>query len=161
MKLNMKTLIIAGGVVAAMAAEAVVMLLLMPSAPKPAAGETSESVSQDVADPDEIANSDYTEEPINEFKCTNNQQESNLHLRFKVEAVVKKSERISFQEAVKDRKARIRQTVEKIVRSASPEDLNDPNLSTLKRLIREEVNKVLEKSYVVEAVIHDFSMIEQ
>ena len=159
MKLNMKTLIIAGAVAGAMALEAVVMFWMMPNQSKPVAGDASEM--DDAISSKVIVGSDYIEEPINEFKCSNNQEESNLHLRFKVDAVVKKSEKLSFQEAVKDRKARIRQTVEKIVRSASRDELNDPHLSTLKRLIREEVNKVLEKSFIIEAVIHDFSVIEQ
>ncbi len=161
MKLNLKTLIIAGAVAGAMAVEAVVMLLMMPAQPKPAAGDAAEKTAGTEASKDEISGGDFVEERIDEFKCTNNQEESNLHLRFKIDAVVKASEKVPFRDAITARKARIRQTVEKILRRASRDELNDPDLNTLKRLIREEVNKVLEKSYMTEAVIHDFSMIEQ
>lgn len=160
MKLNMKTMIIAGAVVGAMALEAVVMLVLMPSSSKPAAGDTSEeSVEESLT---ESSSSAYAEEPIDEFKCTNNQEESIIHLRFKVVAVVKDREKVTFREIRDLRKSRIRQAVEKIVRRASRDTLNnDPDLNTLKRQIREEINKILEHDYVFEAVIHDFSMIEQ
>ena len=68
---------------------------------------------------------------------------------------------MAFRDTNAAHKYSVRQAVEQIVRKAQREDLNDPNLSTLRRLIREEVNKVLGKSFVIEAVIHDFSMIEQ
>lgn len=160
MKLNPKTLIIAGGVVAAMALEGVMFLLLMPSPPTPAAGETA--AAGDGEEKAEAPTSETKEEPIGEqFNCTNNQQESIVHLRFKVAAVVKSGQEVKFREMNTEHKTRVRQAIESITRRASREDLDDPNLSTLKRLIREEVNKVLGKSFVIEAVIHDFSMIEQ
>jgi flagellar basal body-associated protein FliL len=160
MKLDLKTMIIAGAVVMAMTVEAVVFVMLMPRSSKPTAGAAADGTGDAAATP-EAPTSDYAEEPIGEFKCTNNQEESMLHLRFKVDAVVKSSERVPFRDANNARKARVREVIEKIVRSASRDDLDDPNLSTLKRLIKVEVNKVLEKSFVTEAVIHDFSMIEQ
>lgn len=159
MKLNPKTLIITGGVVAAMALEGVMFLLLMPSPPTPAAGETAAGDGEEKA---EAPTSETKEEPIGEqFNCTNNQQESIVHLRFKVAAVVKSGQEIKFREMFTEHKTRVRQAIESIARRASRDDLEDPNLSTLKRLIREEVNKVLGKSFIIEAVIHDFSMIEQ
>jgi hypothetical protein len=57
--------------------------------------------------------------------------------------------------------ARIRQAVNKIVRSSSLEELNDPSLGTIKRLTREEINRLLRKSYVSEVVITDVRIIEQ
>lgn len=160
MKLNLKAVIIAVGVVTAMALEGVVFLLMMPSHPKPAAGDAQSAV--ETAAKDETADNDTAEEAIGDpFNCTNNQQESNLHLRFKVVAVVKANQSVAFRDMNTAHKTRVRQAIEKIVRRAQREDLNDPNLSTLSRLMREEINKVLGKSYVIEAVIHDFSMIEQ
>lgn len=160
MKLNLKAVIIAVGVVTAMALEGVFFLLMMPSQPKPAAGEAQSA--EETAGKDETADNDTAEEPIGDpFNCTNNQQESNLHLRFKVVAVVKANQSVAFRDMNTAHKTRVRQAIEKIVRRAQREDLNDPNLSTLSRLMREEINKVLGKSYVIEAVIHDFSMIEQ
>ena len=56
---------------------------------------------------------------------------------------------------------RVRQAVVKVARSSNREDLEDPNLSTMKRLIREEINKVLRKSFIIEVVISDFRTMEQ
>jgi len=162
MKLNLKTLIVAGGVVAAMALEGVFFLLLMPTSPKPAAGDAAATATDDGEEKSEAVVSELAEEPLGEqFNCTNNQQESIVHLRFKVVAVVKSGQQVAFRDSNTLHKTRVRQSIEKIARSASREDLDDPNLSTLKRLVREEVNKVLGKSFVLEAVIHDLSMIEQ
>lgn len=161
MKLDLKTMIIAGAVASAMVLEAVVMLMMMPSQPKPAAGDASAVAVDAVDSKHEGSGSAYIEERIDEFKCTNNREESNLHLRFKVDAVILKSKEIEFRDAVKARKARIRHAVEKIIRGADRVALNDPSLNSLNRQIREEINKVLEKDYMTDAVIHDFSMIEQ
>jgi hypothetical protein len=160
MKLHPKTLIIAGAVAGAMTLEAVVLLLLNGGQTPTAAGAAPEG-AEAAAVQEEIPGGDFAEEPIGEFKCTNNQEESIVHLRFKVDAVVKNSARVSFRDANNARKSRVREVIERILRSATREDLNDPNLSTLKRLIKVEVNKVLESTVVTEAVIHDFSMIEQ
>ena len=159
MKLNVKTLIIAGGVVAAMALEAVVFLILMPSPVPQAAAETATPAEET---PEKITESETKEEPIGEqFNCTNNREESIVHLRFKVMAVVKSGQEVPFREMNTTYKARIRQAIEKIARNATREDFDDPSLNTLRRLIREEVNKVLGKSFVMDSVIYDFSMIEQ
>lgn len=160
MKLNLKAIIIGVGVVTAMAVEGVVFLLMMPSQTRPATGEAQ--TTEETAEKEEAAVNDTAEEPIGDpFNCTNNQQESNLHLRFKVVAVVKENQSVAFRDTNAAHKTRVRQAIEKIVRRAQREDLNDPNLSTLSRLMREEINKVLGKSYLIDAVIHDFSMIEQ
>ncbi len=159
MKLNVKTLIIAGGVVAAMALEAVVFLILMPSPAPQAAAETATPAEET---PEKMTESETKEEPIGEqFNCTNNREESIVHLRFKVMAVVKSGQEVPFREMNTAYKARIRQAIEKIARNATREDFDDPSLNTLRRLIREEVNKVLGKSFVMDSVIYDFSMIEQ
>jgi hypothetical protein len=41
------------------------------------------------------------------------------------------------------------------------EDLTDSSLSTLKRLVREEINRVLRQSYVVSIVFNDYKTIQQ
>lgn len=160
MKLNPKILIVVGAVITAMTLEAVVFLQLTPAPPKPAAGEAQSK--EELVVKDESAAADTSEEPLGEpFNCTNNQEESMMHLRFKVAAVVKVNEAVGFRDTLNLHKNRVRQSVEKIIRSASRDDLNDANLNTLKRLMKEEVNKVLRKSFVIEAVVYDFSMIEQ
>lgn len=160
MKLNLKTMMIAGAVVAAMALEGVVFLLLMPGQPKPVAGETQSK--DEPSGKDEGTGTDAAEEPLGEpYNCTNNKEESMMHLRFKVAAVVKTNDAVQFRESVTKHKNRIRQAIEKIFRSAERDELNDANLNALKRSMKEEVNKVLRKSYVDEIVVYDFSMIEQ
>jgi flotillin len=54
-----------------------------------------------------------------------------------------KVQQVEREAQVKVHTARIRQAVNKIVRSSSLEELNDPNLGTIKRLVREEINRLL------------------
>lgn len=84
-----------------------------------------------------------------------------IHVDFKLAAVASSKQASSLETQVKVHTARIRQAVNKIVRSSSLEELNDPNLGTIKRLIREEINRLLRKSYVNEVVITDVRIIEQ
>ena len=48
-----------------------------------------------------------------------------------------------------------------IIRGAKLDELNDPELETIKRLIREDVNRLLRKDYVNRVVITDVRIIEQ
>lgn len=85
-----------------------------------------------------------------------------IHVTFKLVAVVPRDQQLSFEDAANvEHNARVRQAIVKVARSANMDDLSDPELSTLKRLIREEMNKVLRKSYVNEIVISDFKTMEQ
>ncbi len=107
---------------------------------------------------------DSVECAIDSFNCTNNRADpgSVIHVSFKAVALVSPKNLESFDLAAnKDNKARVRQAIVKVVRSSGLEELNDPNLSTIKRLIREEVNKILRKSYVIEIVILEFTTMEQ
>ena len=56
---------------------------------------------------------------------------------------------------------RVREKVNKIVRSSNLDELNDPNLGTIKRLIKEDINRLLRKTYVVEVIITDMRVMEQ
>jgi flagellar basal body-associated protein FliL len=101
---------------------------------------------------------------VDSFSTTNSRAApgSVIHLTFKLTAVVPSGQDVSFEHAANQHhNARVRQAVLKVARSASLEDLNDPNLTTVKRQLREEINKVLRKSYVTEVVISDFKTIEQ
>ena len=166
MKLPMKSLIIGGIVIVAMTLEAVIIFTLMPASP--AAATDKEKDKDETADEQALektsAVDDLAEIPIDSFNCTNNlvAPGSVLHLSFKVIGVVPAKQQISFEEnANRTHKTRVRQAIERIARSSSLEDLNDPNLSTIKRLIREETNKILGRSYLTEVVVTDFRMIEQ
>jgi len=127
-----------------------------PTAPKPddaKAGAGKES-----------RNEQLVEVEIHSVNVTNNNAAADtiVHISFKLHALVASDQKSAFEDAVKtNQKARVREAVEKIARSATLEDLNDSNLSTLKRLLREEVNKVLRQSYVIEVAINDFKTMQQ
>jgi flagellar basal body-associated protein FliL len=160
MKLNAKSLLIAGIVVVAMLLEAAIIYFVMP--PKGTvqaadAGQDDPVAATPVSD-------DSAEVLIDSFSCTNNNiaPGSVVHLSFKVIGLVPRSQHLAFEDSAnKTHKTRVRQAIERIARSSNLEDLNDPSLNTIKRLIREEINKLLGKSYVTEIVINDFRMMEQ
>lgn len=107
---------------------------------------------------------DSVEVQVDSFSTTNGRAApgSVIHTTFKLTAVVPLGQEIEFERlANQQNNGRVRQAVEKIVRSANLDDLNDPNLATIKRQLREEINKILKKSYVSEIVISDFKMMEQ
>jgi len=160
MKLNTKSLLIAGIVLVAMVLEAAIIYFVMPP--------RSAVQAADAAPEDDLVASTVTDDSsevlIDSFNCTNNNiaPGSVVHLSFKVIGVVPRSQHLAFEEnANKTHKTRVRQSIERIARSSNLEDLNDPNLNTIKRLIREEINKLLGKSYITEVVINDFRMMEQ
>lgn len=165
MKLGGKTLIIAGIVLVAMVLEAVMIVVLMPGNNAAASGTDTESAETAAEEPVLAAADESSAEAlIDTFSCTNTRVApgSVVHLSFKLVAVIPKGQELPFEEAAnKQHKNRVRQAVERIARSASMDELNDPHLSTLKRLLREEVNKVLGRSFVNEMVINEFRMLEQ
>lgn len=127
--------------------------------PEAAAAGSGEKVPAETAKADGLA-----EVEVHNFTVTNNiaAADTIVHVAFKMYALVPSDQKSAFEDAamVKN-KARVREAVEKIARSATLDDLNDPNLGTLKRLLKEEVNKVLKQSYIVEVVISDFRTMEQ
>lgn len=101
---------------------------------------------------------------IHTFNVTNNTAAADaiIHISFKLYALVAADQKSDFDKAAnEDNKARVREAVERIARGATVEDLNDPAAGTLKRLLREEINKVLKQSYIVEVVLSDFKTMQQ
>ncbi|MCA9093118.1 MAG: hypothetical protein KDA68_06500 [Planctomycetaceae bacterium] len=98
-----------------------------------------------------------------DFNCTNGKAHEGavIHVNFKVVALVNKNEEVNFKDAVKAADARIKEAVMIVARQADTEALNDPNLGSIKRLIREQINKILKKSYIREIVISEYSLIER
>ena len=150
-----------GLLVIVMAVEAAGIYLLIPAPAASATGAESEAGSSTPA----AELSDTVEVPIDPpFNVTNSRAApgSIIHITFRLVAVVSGRQQTAFADAVNViHSARVRQAIVKVARSSSMEDLSDPELSTLKRLIREEINKVLRKSYVIEVVISDFKTMEQ
>jgi len=164
-----KLVLIIGLVALIITAQAVITYLLIPKAaatPKdPAAGDkqaagASGAPVEEVPDV-RVANS--AEVSLGDFNCTNSTAAPGvvIHVDFKLYAVTTSQQASQLEQQVKSHQARVRQIVNKIVRSSSLEDLNDPNLGTIKRLVREEINRLLQKSLISEVVISDIRTMEQ
>ena len=161
-----KMLKIGGAVLVIILLEAALISFFLPGkAAKPAATPAEEAEAKPSVEADDAtAVADTSEVQIgNGFSCTNSRAAAGatVHVDFKLVALVAPKNTSSFETAVKAHDARVRQAIIKVARSSSLEDLNDPNLSTIKRLIREEINKILHKSYINEVVISDFTTMEQ
>ncbi len=100
---------------------------------------------------------------VDTFNCANGRASTGIiHVTFDLAVTVAAGQAAKFDQAANvTHKYLVRQAIVKVARSSNLDDLNDPNLSTMKRLIREEVNKVLRKSYIIEVVISDFKTMEQ
>lgn len=113
---------------------------------------------------DDGALGELVEVPVgnSEYNCTNGKAAKDVvfHVNFRVVALVTASQRQAFIDAMKTSEARIREAIIKVGRNSSHEELNDPHASSIKRLIREDINKILKKSYVQNIVISDFTVIE-
>ena len=152
-----------------MGIEAAGMYLILPR-PSDASTDpagTGIATGDDSSDTDPAATvdpGDGVEVEIDKFNTTNSRARlgATVHVSFSLIAIVKSNNQAAFTEAANQaHKARVREAVVKIVRSASMDNLNDPDLSVIKRQIREEVNKVLRNSYILDVVIDDFRQMEQ
>jgi len=167
-----KKLLIGGIVLTVIAVQVVVTYLLLPH---PAASESSHKPQHEEKAHDHHApasthepegdgpDGDVAEVSLGDFSFSNGTAAPGIiiHVDFKLAAVASSKQASSLEAQAKVHTARIRQAVNKIVRSSSLEELNDPNLGTIKRLVREEINRLLRKSYVNEVVITDVRIIEQ
>jgi len=108
--------------------------------------------------------SELVEVEVHNFSVTNTTAAADtvIHISFKVHALMASDQEDSFKTAVQSsHKVRVREAIETIFRSATMEDLTDTSLSTLKRLVREEINRMLRQSYVVSVVFNDYKTIQQ
>jgi hypothetical protein len=107
---------------------------------------------------------DTAEAKIADFRTTNTRaatQGSEINITFTLAAVVSVDAKADFEDAVKNNhQFRVRQAVEGVCRSATLQDLTDPELGTIKRLVRSEINKVLAKSYIIVVIISDWQVRE-
>ncbi|MEX0703456.1 MAG: hypothetical protein WD069_15275 [Planctomycetales bacterium] len=159
--LDAKKLRVLGLLAVVMLGQGLLMLLFLPAPPAKPANEEA-SIAPDAAAGDlDLA---MVEVPIDAFNTTNSRATpgSVIHVSFKLVALVAANEREPFAAAVNNSyEARVREAVERVVRSTSLEDLRDPSYGTMKRRIKSDINKVLRKTYVIEAVIRDFKTMEQ
>ncbi|MAT16741.1 MAG: hypothetical protein CMJ46_15900 [Planctomyces sp.] len=101
---------------------------------------------------------------IDTFNCTNTSaiDEGVVHVSFHLSATTNPSNEVDFQLAVTNTaERRVKEAVERVARNAPYEDLKDPNLNSIRRQLKDEINKVLRKSYVNEVQITEFKIIEQ
>ncbi len=112
---------------------------------------------------EELEDTDVVEVDIASFNCSNtlSAQGQIIHITFDLCVEVPRNLSEQFTFAKKDHKNRIKQAVSTIIRNAGTEELNDPHSSTIKRQIREEINKILNQSYVTSVLITGFRAIEQ
>ncbi len=148
-----------------MAAEAGALLLFLPS---PTAtdghGETEDGHGEHGHATEGHDEPEAVEVLIDSFSVTNGRAAAGatIHVTLKVTAVVPSGQQMAFEHAAnQEHNARVRLAIEKVCRSANLEDLNDPNLTSIRRQLREEINKVLRKSYVTEIVISNYKTMEQ
>lgn len=161
-----KLMLILGVVVAAIVVNLVVLYMLVP---REAAAKPDEAASKEHGGKgghnDEPTGpvDDTVEVVIGEFNSTNVIASPGLviHVDFKLSAITTGGQASSLEAQLKTHQARVREKVFRIARSSNLEDLNDPNLGTLKRQIREDINRLLRKSYVTEVIISDMRTIEQ
>ena len=153
-------------VVAAMALEGAAMFYIFGGAQAaPPTGSEENSENAALTDNFELeSNADEAEVVIDTFNTTNTlaARGSVIHISFKLVGIVAQEDKEAFNEAAnKVHEARVRQAVVRVIRSSSMDDLDDPNLGSTRRLIREEINKILRKSYLIDVVINDIRLLEQ
>lgn len=124
----------------------------------------SQKPEEDPVTEEEKSDPDTVEVEIDKFNASNSLAApgSVIHVQFHLVTTVAQGQETIFGELVsKSKQARVRQAVISVARSASLEDLQDPELNVFKRQIKEEINKVLHKSYVNDVIISSFQTMEQ
>ena len=133
--------------------------------PEPAASQSNDpdNVDQAVDGTDE-GSIDTMEVKLGTYNSTNGQTggSSVIHVSFELTGIVARQNSQAVKKAFSEtHKSRIRAAVDKVIRSSSIEELNDPDFSVMKRKIRAEINKVLPKSFIIEIVISDIRLMPQ
>jgi multidrug resistance efflux pump len=105
----------------------------------------------------------FAEVPVGDFSFSNATATPGLtiHLDFKLAAKATSKQASSLDSQLKSHQAQVRQAVDKIVRTSSRDELNDPDLAKIKSLVRDDINRLLGNSDVVEVVITNVRTIEQ
>lgn len=96
------------------------------------------------------------------FMCANNRHRRDIHVTFELVGVIHPDQQFEISKLVHStKKALVRQEVIRVIREASQEDLEDPELRKLKDLIADAVNQALERKAVMEIVFNDYQMMRQ
>ncbi|MBI3865643.1 MAG: hypothetical protein HY290_27535 [Planctomycetia bacterium] len=167
-KKSVKILLIAGIVTLVIVVQIVVTFMLLPG--NKSSGGEHKSDSKDHASDGhhgagegEAAEGEFAEVTLGDYSFSNSTAVPGIiiHVDFKLSAVATSKMASSLESQLKIHQMRVREKVNKIVRSSNLDELNDPNLGTIKRLIKEDINRLLRKSYVVEVIITDMRVMEQ
>jgi flagellar basal body-associated protein FliL len=145
---------VGGLVIAVMLVQGVATWFLLPPAP---------AVLPEGSEVEEPADSGGVEVALDKITPTNTTATGHpIHVSAEVVAIVSASQQVQFdQVANKDLKARVRQVCRKVLESANMAELNEPGNGTIRRRMREEINKLLRKSYVIDVVFPHFQKQEQ
>lgn len=155
-----KFMMIVGIIAVLIVAQAVITYFLMPkaAAPAPATADPAAPPPKTPAIADELP--ETAEVPLGDYNCTNSSNPgTSIHFNFKLVAIVTPDKASGIKPKLESHSARLRQTVAKIIRSAKLEDLNEPSFGTIRRLLREEINRLLRVD-IDEIVITDPHLIE-
>jgi flagellar basal body-associated protein FliL len=162
-KKSSKLPLIIGGIGFIVTIQAVLTFLLMPKsepAQPAAAAKAAVASAEPPASEDEP---DQAEVSIGDFSNTNSTATPGvtIHFDFKLVAITTGKQQSQLTDLLKKNNARMRQVVGKIVRGASLDDLTDPTVATIRRLVREEINRLIRKSLIEEVVATDIRFVEQ
>lgn len=163
-----KLLLIAGIVMLIIVVQIVVTFMLLPGH-KPSGGDHKSDAKEHATDEHhgggegDAAEGEFAEVTLGDYSFSNSTAVPGIiiHVDFKLSAVATTKMASSLEAQLKIHQMRVREKVNKIVRSSNLDELNDPNLGTIKRLIKEDINRLLRKSYVIEVIITDMRVMEQ
>ena len=150
-------------VVLLMTVEAAVLLFFAGGAPAEA-GDPEVEATKAIAEGDQAdaPRSDLVEVALTPpYSVTNSSADLGtlVHVNFELVCAVSGKNKDAFTNAAEvEYHNRLRQVVTEIVRSASLEELQDPDMDRLKRQIREKINKTLQHSYVVDVIVPKFQV---
>lgn len=137
------------------------MLLPAPASTSMETEDDSTDGSSETPDASEV---DTVEVDLGSYNPTNSRGPAGsvIHVSFNLTAIVASNNKEDLKKAVQDTHgARIRAAVIRVIRSSNLEDLNDPDFNVIKRKIRSEINKVLQKTYINEVVLDRIRLMPQ
>jgi len=127
--------------------------------------QSSEDTESTASSEDEEA--DLGEQPLREveigsFQLSNRTPSGlNMLVQLALSGTVPEALSEEFSERYEQHKSRIRQSVLSIIRSSTQQDLADPSLSLVRRKIQNQLNRLLEKKFLVDVVVTEVSIIGQ
>lgn len=137
-----------------MGVEAGAMLLLLPAASSKGSSGTGE---KEEADEDE----ETMVVEIGKFQYPNKRAAAApTYVKFTLKAKIAKSQEVDFlQKAKKDYEAEVHEVVQSIILAADAPELEDPMHVAICNKLREEINKIIKKSYIKRIILNDWSAV--